>query len=221
MNNKNRDQIHDIVRILKQQIRRWKTPAVGIVAEQTRDPYQILISCLLSLRTKDETTDRASQNLFHRASTPLAMIRLKTMEIEQLIYPVGFYKTKACRIRDISFVLVSQYDSKVPDTMEQLLALKGVGRKTANLVLTLGFDKDGICVDTHVHRISNRLGWIKTKTPEQTEYALMKILPRSTWKIINDLLVTFGQNCCKPLSPLCSTCPIEPHCPRIGVRRCR
>ncbi|MDP3981501.1 MAG: endonuclease III [Chlamydiota bacterium] len=221
MMSKQQVQIHDIVRILKKQIRQWKTPAVGLVAEETRDPYQILISCILSLRTKDETTDRASQSLFRHAATPQAMLCLKTYEIEKLIYPVGFYKTKACTIRDISQVLVSQYDSKVPDTLEQLLELKGVGRKTANLVLTLGFDKDGICVDTHVHRISNRLGWVKTKTPEQTEYALMKVLSRSYWKIINDLLVTFGQNCCKPLSPICSACPISSYCPKIGVARCR
>lgn len=215
------NKIHRIVKILKKEIQRWKTPSVGIVAEESRDPYPILISCLISLRTKDDVTDRASQKLFQKASTPQKMIKLSQTSIEKLIYPAGFYKTKAQRILEISKDLLQRFNGKVPDQMEDLLSLKGVGRKTANLVLTLGFGKDGICVDIHVHRISNRLGLVKTKNPLQTELALQKVLPKPYWKIINDLLVPFGQNLCRPISPFCSQCPIVSYCKRNGVTHSR
>lgn len=188
------------------------------VAEKHRDPFRVLISCLISLRTKDEVTGAASRRLFAKASTPAKMLRLRERDIAKLIFPAGFYRTKAQRIREISQTLVNGYKGRVPDTLEELLKLNGVGRKTANLVLTVAYGKPGICVDTHVHRLSNRLGWVKTKTPEQTEMTLRKILPKRYWIPLNDWLVTFGQNICQPVSPWCSKCPLQKDCPRIGVR---
>jgi endonuclease III len=215
------DAIHSIVRILKREIRKWQVPIVGVVADRSRDPYQVLISCLLSLRTKDSTTAQATERLFRLAKTPSEMVRLSPETIRRAIYPVGFYRTKARTLLSVSRDLIRRYDSRVPDDLEQLLTLKGVGRKTANLVVTLGFGKHGICVDTHVHRISNRLGYVKTKTPEETETALRKKLPKRYWIIFNDLLVTYGQNLCKPISPLCSQCPIATYCDRVGVKQSR
>jgi endonuclease-3 len=203
---------------IRRAIRPFQTPAVTVVAEQTRDPFRVLISCLISLRTKDEVTDAASQRLFAKADTPAKMLELRASQIAKLIFPAGFYRTKAKHILEISRTLMNGYAGRVPDTLEELLKLKGVGRKTANLVLSIGFGKPAICVDTHVHRISNRLGWVKTKTPEQTEEALRKILPKRYWIPINDLLVTFGQNICQPVSPWCSECPLEKECPKIGVK---
>jgi len=213
--------IHKIIKILKEDVKKWDIPVVSIVAERTRDPFKVLISCILSLRTKDGTTAQASQRLFSLADNPAEMSELSVKEIERVIYPVGFYRTKARNIKEICHTLINDYDSKVPDEIDELLKLKGVGRKTANLVVTIGYDKDGICVDTHVHRISNRWGYIKTKTPEESEMALRKKLPRRYWKIYNDLLVTFGQNLCKPISPLCSQCSLTKFCNRIGVKKSR
>ncbi len=174
----------------------------------------VLISCILSLRTKDNTTIQASERLFNLAKTPEAMMGLPVKKIEKTIYPVGFYRNKARAIKNICKELTEKYHSKVPDTIDELLKFKGVGRKTANLVVTIGYGKPGICVDTHVHRITNRWGYVKTKTPEQTEFALRKKLPARYWLIINDLLVTFGQNICKPISPLCSRCGLYKYCSR-------
>lgn len=213
--------IHAIVKILKVQIRQWKVPIVGVVAERSRDPYQVLVSCLLSLRTKDTTTEGATERLFRLARTPEDMVKLSTRVIREAIYPVGFYRTKAETLKEVSRSLIERFGSSVPDRMEDLLSLKGVGRKTANLVLTLGFGKYGICVDIHVHRISNRLGYIRTKTPEETESALRRKLPRKYWIIFNDLLVPFGQNLCRPISPFCSRCPVSSHCDQVGVARSR
>jgi len=182
-----------------------------------REPFKVLISCLLSLRTQDKTTGAASERLFKLASDPEEMSKLAIKRIEKEIYPVGFYKVKAERIRDICKVLLSRYSSIVPDDMEELLKLKGVGRKTANLVLTLGYKKPGICVDTHVHRITNRWGYVKTKTPEKTEYALRDSLPSKYWLEINGLLVAFGQGVCRPVSPFCSKCDLMVFCKRVGV----
>lgn len=209
--------IHRVIRILKKEIRRWKTPAVGVIAEESGDPFQVLISCLLSLRTKDEVTDVASQKLFQKASTPQTILKLSKETIEKLIYPVCFYRNKAGTILGICQDLMNRFKGQVPGNMNDLLSLKGVGRKTANLVLTLGFDKDGICVDTHVHRISNRWGLVKTRDAEGTEFALIKILPKKYWKIFNDLLVPYGQNLCRPISPFCSRCAIESLCAKKGV----
>jgi endonuclease-3 len=171
----------------------------------------------LSLRTRDETTLPACERLFARADTMQGMLKIPVKEIQTLIYPVGFYKTKALRIHDICEDLIARFGSLVPDEIDLLLTLKGVGRKTANLVLTEGFGKPGICVDTHVHRISNRLGYIKTKSPQETEFTLRKKLPQEYWIEYNALLVTWGQNVCKPISPLCSTCPVNHICQRVKV----
>lgn len=185
------------------------------------DPFRILISCILSLRTKDETTYPATERLFRRAADPAAMRRLRPETISALIYPVGFYRRKAVQIHGICRLLLTRWEGRVPDTIEELLTLPGVGRKTANLVVTLGFHKPGICVDTHVHRISNRLGWVRTKNPHETEDRLRVVLPARHWIRINEILVRHGQQVCKPISPICSTCPVEVDCPRVGVERHR
>ncbi len=210
-------QIDRMVKTLKRWATRWRPTAVSEVAEEGRDPFRILITCLLSLRTKDETTLPAARRLFQMARTPEAMLRLKPRTIEKAIYPVGFYRAKARTILAVCRTLLEKYGGKVPDRLEELLTLKGVGRKTANLVVTRAYGKPGICVDTHVHRITNRWGYVKTKTPEETEMALRKKLPQRHWLVFNDLLVAFGQNVCRPISPLCSRCPVEQDCPKVGV----
>jgi len=207
--------------LLKRQVGSLHLPWLENMASRERDPFKILISCILSLRTQDRTTGKASERLFALAETPKKMAMLSVGEIEKAIYPVGFYKVKAQRIKDMSREISWKYHSKVPDELEELLKLKGVGRKTANLVVTLGYSKPGICVDTHVHRINNRWGLVKTKTPEETEFALRKDLPHKYWKEINGLLVAFGQGVCRPISPLCSQCDIEAYCPKVGVGKHR
>jgi endonuclease III len=191
------------------------------VAAERRDPFRVLVACLLSLRTKDETTGPAAARLFALADTPEAMRRLPAKRIERAIFPVGFYRTKARVLLGVCRDLLERFGGEVPDDIDRLLTLKGVGRKTANLVVTQGFNKPGICVDIHVHRISNRLGYVKTKNPTETETALRKQLPRRYWIGYNDLLVSFGQNICHPVSPRCSECPVRPRCARVGVTRCR
>ena len=210
--------IHAVVRILKTESTQWQVPVVGHYADS---PFTVLISCLLSLRTQDKTTHAASERLFQMAQDPQKMAALPAATIEKTIYPVGFYKTKAVNIKEICRILLSRYDGQVPDDLDELLKLPGVGRKTANLVITIGYGKAGICVDTHVHRITNRWGYLKTKTPEKTEMALREKLPRRYWLIINDLLVAYGQNICKPISPYCSRCRIRPYCAQTGVERSR
>jgi len=217
---KDRD-IDACIRILKREIRRWKEPIVGVVAKASCDPFQILISTVLSLRTKDQTTAEASTRLFRLATTPQAMLAVPRRTIERAIYPVGFYRTKARHIYGICRDLLARYGGRVPDEIDELLTLKGVGRKTANLVVTLGFRKPGICVDVHVHRISNRWGYIRTKSPAQSEEALRRKLPRCHWIIYNDLLVPFGQNLCTPVSPRCSECKLARYCERVGVKKSR
>ncbi len=213
--------IHDVLRLVRRAIRRWREPVVGVVARESRDPFRILIACVLSLRTKDQTTAEASQRLFALADQPAPMVRLPLRRIERAIYPVGFYRTKAKQIRDICRRLLAVYGGRVPDSIDELLTLNGVGRKTANLMVTVGYRKPGICVDIHVHRISNRWGYVRTKTPEETEQALRKKLPRRCWMMYNDLLVPFGQNLCQPVSPFCSRCPLTDFCDRVGVTRSR
>jgi endonuclease-3 len=185
------------------------------------DPFRVLVGCIISLRTKDEVTYPATERLFERASTPERMARLRLPTIEKLIYPAGFYRRKAEQIRTIARKLVAGNGGRVPDTIDELLELPGVGRKTANLVVTLGFDKPGICVDIHVHRITNRLGWVETSHPDETEAALRALLPRRHWIPINEILVRHGQQVCKPISPICSTCPVIKDCPQLGVDRKR
>jgi endonuclease III len=180
-----------------------------------------LIACILSLRTQDVTTEAASKRLFALADSPAAMLRLTVPTIERAIYPVGFYRIKTRVIRGICRDLIERFGGRVPDEIDELLTLKGVGRKTANLVVTVGYGKSGICVDTHVHRISNRLGYVRTRTPAQTETALRAALPRRYWIGYNDLLVAFGQNVCTPISPKCSRCPVRSLCRRVGVTSSR
>jgi endonuclease-3 len=190
---------------------------VGKIAEESRDPFQVLISCILSQQTKDHVTGEASDRLYRLADRPDTMLTLSEPQIAYAIYPVSFYKTKARTIRLVCQALLTRFSGRVPDTIEALLSLTGVGRKTANLVVTVGYGKLGICVDTHVHRISNRWGYVSTKTPEQTEMALRLKLPKRHWIYYNDLLVPFGQNLCRPISPFCSRCPIERWCAKVGV----
>lgn len=209
--------IHLVISTLDKAYQTWKKPAVTNISLTERNPFKVLISCIISLRTKDEVTAIASEKLFKSADTPEKMQRLTPALIANLIYPAGFYHTKASQIHEISKSIVASYGSNVPDELDELLKFKGVGRKTANLVLTLGFGKLGICVDTHVHRICNRIGYVATKKPEQTEMALRSILPKQYWIQINDLLVAFGQNCCCPISPHCTICCLMNICPRCGV----
>lgn len=199
----------------------WNPPIITLVANKGATPFEVLVSTILSLRTKDEVTSEATVRLFEVARTPHEILATDVEEIKKRIYPVGFYPTKAKNLHKISRIILDEYDGKVPDDMEELLKLPGVGRKTANLVLVEGYKIPAICVDTHVHRISNRLGYVKTKTPEQTEFALRKKLPRKHWGRYNELLVAFGQTLCRPISPFCSKCPVEDMCPRIGVDRHR
>jgi endonuclease-3 len=212
------EDIHKVVRILKREIRRWPVPAL---AKYVETPFTVLISCILSLRTQDKTTLAASDRLFAIAGTPETMLAVPVKKIEGAIYPVSFYRTKARTIHAICEQLLSRYDGNVPSDLDPLLSLPGVGRKTANIVVTLGFQKPGIAVDTHVHRISNRLGYVRTRTPEKTEMALRRKLPARYWIVFNDLLVAYGQNHCKPISPHCSTCRIALYCKRVGVKKSR
>ena len=214
-------QVHEVIEKLTAAARGWNLPIVTDITRRRRDPFKVLITTVLSLRTKDETTAEAAKRLFAAADTPQSMVRLSAERIAGLIYPVGFYKTKAGNIIDICRRLIDEYQGRVPDDLEQLLTFKGVGRKTANLVVTLGYGKPGICVDTHVHRISNRLGYVSSRTPEQTEFALREKLPAKYWIVYNDLMVAFGQNLCKPISPFCSKCPLNHLCSRTGVKHSR
>ena len=212
--------VERVMRSLAHAITGMELPAIEKISEsQAEDPFQILIGTLLSARTQDATTHAASTRLFRRARTPRTMARLSVAEIERLIYPVSFYRNKARHVKACCEMLLSRFGGRVPATLDELVMLPGVGRKTANLVMILAFKSpDNICVDTHVHRISNRLGWVKTFTPEQTEMALRKILPKRYWIPLNDWLVTFGQNICQPVSPWCSRCPLQKNCPQIGVK---
>jgi len=213
--------IHAIMPALRAAVAAWQTPIVDAMAQQSETPYKILIATMLSLRTQDTTTGPASQRLFALADTPAAMLTLSAETIEKAIYPVGFYKVKALNVLQVSRILLETYDGRVPNTIEALIKLPGVGRKVANLVLTMGYGLPGICVDTHVHRITNRWGYVHTKTPEQTEFALRAKLPPAYWIEINGHLVALGQNLCHPTSPRCSQCPLSGWCDRIGVMRSR
>jgi endonuclease-3 len=199
-----------------------KDPSVSTVAEAyRRSPWAVLLSTIVSLRTKDEVTVAASERLLAKAPSPETFLKLSVREAEKLMYPAGFYHTKVQNLQKISRILIKDYGGNVPADMEKLLALPGVGRKTANLVLTEAFDMDGVCVDTHVHRICNRLGAVQTKKPDDTEMRLREILPRKYWKHLNALLVLYGQRQCKPIGPLCSSCPIVGYCARTGVEKSR
>lgn len=218
---RSRDLLRRIVPVLRRAVRGEQAPSVTGIARRTRSPFRVLVSTVISARTKDEVTTAASERLFNRAATPEAMARLQDRTIAKLIFPAGFYRTKARAIRALSRTIASDYGGCVPDTIEGLLALPGVGRKTANLVVTHGFGKPGICVDTHVHRIANRLGAVRTRNPHETEFALRAVLPKRHWLEINELLVTFGKRVCAPVSPFCSRCAVADSCGRIGVTRSR
>ena len=199
-----------------------KEPSVTTVAEHYhRDPWAVLVSTILSLRIKDEVTMETSRRLLAKAPGPHELAALRVDHVARLAYPAGFYRTKAANLKKIAAILLERYNGKVPADMDTLLALPGVGRKTANLVLIEAFDLPGICVDVHVHRISNRCGWLSTKTPEETEMTLRAILPKKYWKGLNALLVLYGQNLCRPVSPYCSRCVIKAHCKQVGVERTR
>ena len=208
------------MRAIGRAITGMELPAVEKISEaQSEEPFQILIATLLSARTQDATTHAASTRLFRRARTPKTMARLPIAEIERLIFPVGFYRTKARHVKACCQIIVERFGGRVPSTIEELVALPGVGRKTANLVLILGFKSgNNICVDTHVHRISNRMGWVRTRQPEDTERALYVVTDRRWWPLINQYMVTWGQNVCRPVHPRCGDCAIARLCPRIGVR---
>ena len=207
--------------ILKAHYPCWDAPVISLIAQRGADPFEVLVSTLLSLRTKDQVTAAASRRLFDRVRTPTELLRLDRETIGRLIYPVGFWKTKAARLHQISAALLERHGGQVPDDLDALLALPGVGRKTANLVLVEAFGKEGICVDTHVHRISNRVGYVRTRTPEQTEMRLRGKLPRAYWVCYNEILVAFGQLICQPVSPWCSRCPVADICRRVAVRKHR
>jgi endonuclease-3 len=207
--------------LLKRQVRSLDLPWLETMASLHRDPFKVLVSCILSLRTQDKVTGEASERLFALASTPEGLAHLSVDLIEKAIYPAGFYRVKARKLKAMSADILSRYGGRVPGSIEELLKLDGVGRKTANLVVTLGYNKPGICVDTHVHRIANRWGLVSTKTPAETEFALRAALPRRYWKELNGNLVAFGQGVCKPLSPFCSECRVQDACSRVGVARSR
>ena len=212
-----------IFSLLKQALAHYETPVINRAKQTLPDtPFVTLISCLLSLRTKDEVTDQASVRLLKKYNTPQQLLTLSEEQIASLIYPVGFYKTKAKRTKEIAQTLVEKYDGKVPDDFDELLKLKGVGKKTAAIVMVYGHKMaDFIPVDVHVHVIANRLGWVKSKNPDETMDKLMRIIPKTYWHDLNHLFVSFGQNICITISPWCSKCPIERYCPKIGVFRSR
>lgn len=211
-----------IIHILEQATKSMVEPASSsIIKQYGRDPFLVLISCLLSLRTKDTTSLPASTRLFEYARTPEQLLAIPIVQIEKIIYPVGFYKRKARVLHYVSATLIERFNSQVPNTAEQLMSIKGIGPKTANLVLGEGFGIPAICVDVHVHRISNRLGLVATDTVEQTERALKEILPSEYWILYNHLLVKWGQNICVPISPFCSKCPLSDLCPKVGVKKRR
>ena len=213
-------QIEKIMEILKKEFHGVRKTTLNREAK-VFSPYQTLISCLLSLQAKDETTERISYELFKIAKTPKQIIALAQKKLEKIIFSSGYYKNKAKAIKTASRQIIEDYGGKVPDTEEELLKLYGVGRKTANIVLSLAFGKSVLPIDTHCHRIPNRLGWIKTKTPEQTEIAIGKILPKKYWPQFNGLFVLFGKKTCVPISPFCSICPVRKYCRRIGVKNFR
>lgn len=213
--------IDRFVDTIEQAYRQWSPPIITFIAHRGATPFEVLVSTLLSLRTKDEVTAQAARRLFEKARTPDQILALSEKALEKLIYPVGFYPTKAKRLHQISRMILDDWGGAVPDSIDALLKLPGVGRKTANLVMVEGFKQPAICVDTHVHRISNRIGYVATKTPDETESALRDKLPHRHWTRYNELLVAFGQSLCRPVSPFCSRCPVAGMCPRIGVDRSR
>lgn len=221
MNKENNFPIDKIIKILKTEKKNWKVPVVTLIALQNKDPFKVLLSVIISLRTKDEVTIEASKRLFKLLKKPNSIYYIKVEDIEKAIYPCGFYKKKAIQIYKICKRLVEEFNSKIPKNIETLLTFNGIGRKSANLILSEGYQIPAICVDVHVHRISNRLGYINTKNPQETEFKLREILPKKYWIIYNTIFVAFGQSICKPISPFCSICPVFKYCKRIGLKKSR
>lgn len=213
--------IETIIEILKRESSKWEVPSVTLIALQEKDPFKVLISTIISLRTKDEVTIESSKRLYKILNKPEDITKITIKELEKAIYPAGFYKRKAIQIKKVCEKLILEYNSEIPKDIDTLLKFEGVGRKTANLVLSEGYNIPAMCVDTHVHRISNRLGYIKTKTPEESEIILRRKLPIKYWNIYNSLLVAFGQSICRPISPHCSKCPVEKYCKKINVEKTR
>jgi len=213
--------IKKIINILEKESKNWKVPVVTLIALQKNDPFKVLISTIISLRTKDEVTIEASKRLYKILTKPEDIFNINVCDIEKAIYPCGFYKRKAVQIKEMCEIIFNKYSGKVPKTMEELLEFKGVGRKTANLVLAEGYHIPAICVDVHVHRISNRFGYLKSKNPEETEMQLVEKLPKKYWIRYNSLLVAFGQSICRPVSPKCSECPVKNLCRKEGVDKFR
>lgn len=217
-----KERLRKIVAILTESTRGMVQPmSRQIVVEYGKDPFLVLISCLLSLRSRDSMTYVVSKKLFEQAKTPREIAAMPRGELESIIKKIGFYRKKAATLQAVSTELIARFGGTVPRTADELLSLPGVGLKTANLVLSVGFDEPAVCVDVHVHRIANRLGIVTTKTPEQTEAALKLLVPREQWSLLNDLFVMWGQNICTPQSPRCSVCPLAPLCPKIGVKKSR
>lgn len=204
-------------RILKREYAKKNAPIVELIQAKTKDPFKVLVATILSARTKDETTAEVCRRLFKKVTKPDDLKKLTTRQIEKLIFPIGFFRNKAKHLKELPIALDRLYAGRIPDTIDELCELPGVGRKTANLVVTVAFDKYGICVDVHVHRICNRLGLIETSSPLDTEMTLREILPRRYWKTWNSQLVSYGQTVCRPVGPKCPECPISKYCDRIGV----
>ncbi|MFH1588489.1 MAG: endonuclease III [Candidatus Diapherotrites archaeon] len=214
-------QLNKIYAILKKYSKKLQVPVAELIEQETHDQFKVLLGGVLSARTKDETTAKACGKLFKKIKKPGDFEKYSIKEIEKLIYPVGFYKTKARNLKKLGKQLTEEFNSKIPNTLKELILLPGAGRKTANLVLAVAFKKQAICVDTHVHKIMNRMGYVKTKNPFETEKELMQKLPKKLWRKTNYLFVAFGQNLCVPISPFCSKCPIEKYCKRINVKKSR
>ena len=206
-----------VIAILKKEVVKYDVPVIDLIKIQTDEPFKILIGTILSARTKDSMTAKVLERLFEKVKSFDDLENLSENEIASLIYPVGFYKNKAKHLKELPKVIRDEFDGEIPRAVDDLVKLPGVGRKTANLVSSVAFEEDAICVDTHVHRITNRLGYVSTKKPLETEMTLRKKLPTKHWHWINRLFVAFGQNICTPISPHCSICPIKEKCNRIGV----
>lgn len=215
------ENIREVLDVLREESEKWNVPVVTFTAVSSKSPFRVLVSTVLSLRTRDETTAAACGRLFREADTPEGILELGEKRISELIYPVGFYRVKAENIIGICQRLISECGGVVPDSVDELLKFRGVGRKTANLVVSLGYGKPAICVDIHVHRISNRWGYVETKNPFETEMVLREILPAEHWIEYNSLLVALGQHVCAPISPFCSRCPVSEYCPKKGVSKNR
>ena len=217
----NSGNLDKIIKLVKKEIGTYHEPVLERLHDKMKSPYWVLIGCLLSLRTKDETTEKVLEVLYKEAKTPEAIQKLPIKKLEKILHPVGFYRNKSKTVKTVTDIVINKYKKKVPQTLDELLTMPGVGRKTANLVITVAFDKYGICVDTHVHKIFNRWGFLKTKTPDETELKLREVLPKKYWKSINSQLVIFGKNICLSVSPLCSKCSLNKLCPKLGVGKHR